>query len=166
MKPVYIINGFLGSGKTEFISFTLDQPYFQISGRTLLLLCEEGEIEYDPNILRHSNTVVEVVENEQDFTVERMMALEKKHRPERIIIEYNGMWKFRDLRLPWHWRVEQQISTIDASTFPLYFTNMKSMVSDMLRKSEMIIFNRCDGIEELNVYKRNVKALNQSDGAD
>ena len=162
MKPVYIINGFLGSGKTEFISFTLDQPYFQISGRTLLLLCEEGEIEYDPNILRHSNTVVEVVENEQDFTVERMMALEKKHRPERIIIEYNGMWKFRDLRLPWHWRVEQQISTIDASTFPLYFTNMKSMVSDMLRKSEMIIFNRCDGIEELNVYKRNVKALNQS----
>ncbi len=162
MKPVYIINGFLGSGKTEFISFTLDQPYFQISGRTLLLLCEEGENEYDPNILRHSNTVVEVVENEQDFTVERMMALEKKHRPERIIIEYNGMWKFRDLRLPWHWRVEQQISTIDASTFPLYFTNMKSMVSDMLRKSEMIIFNRCDGIEELNVYKRNVKALNQS----
>ena len=162
MKPVYIINGFLGSGKTEFISFTLGQPYFQISGKTLLLLCEEGEIEYDPNILRHSNTVVEVVENEQDFTVERMTALEKKHRPERIIIEYNGMWKFRDLRLPWHWRVEQQISTIDASTFPLYFTNMKSMVSDMLRKSEMIIFNRCDGIEELNVYKRNVKALNQS----
>ncbi len=162
MKPVYIINGFLDSGKTEFISFTLDQPYFQISGRTLLLLCEEGEIEYDPAILKHSNTVVEVIENEQDLTVERMTALEKKHRPERIIIEYNGMWKFRDLRLPWHWRVEQQITTIDASTFPMYFTNMKSLVSDMIRKSEMIIFNRCDGIEELNVYKRNVKALNQS----
>ena len=162
MKPVYIINGFLDSGKTEFISFTLDQPYLQISGRTLLLLCEEGEIEYDPAILKHSNTVVEVIENEQDLTVERMTALEKKHRPERIIIEYNGMWKFRDLRLPWHWRVEQQITTIDASTFPMYFTNMKSLVSDMIRKSEMIIFNRCDGIEELNVYKRNVKALNQS----
>ena len=42
MKPVYIINGFLGSGKTEFINFTLDQPYFQSSGKTLLLLCEEG----------------------------------------------------------------------------------------------------------------------------
>lgn len=162
MKPVYIINGFLDSGKTEFISFTLDQPYFQISGKTLLLLCEEGEVEYDPAILKHSNTVVEVIENEQDLTVERMTALEKKHRPERIIIEYNGMWKFRDLRLPWHWRVEQQITTIDASTFPMYFTNMKSLVSDMIRKSEMIIFNRCDGIEELNVYKRNVKALNQS----
>ena len=58
MKPVYIINGFLGSGKTEFINFTLDQPYFQSSGKTLLLLCEEGEEEYDPYLsalpaLRH-----------------------------------------------------------------------------------------------------------------
>ncbi len=162
MKPVYIINGFLDSGKTEFINFTLDQPYFQVSGKTLLLLCEEGEIEYDPYVLKRSKTVVEVIENEADLTVDKMVELEKKHRPERIIIEYNGMWKFRDLRLPWHWRVEQQITTIDASTFPMYFTNMKSMVSDMLRKSEMIIFNRCDGIADLNVYKRNVKALNQS----
>ena len=160
MKPVYIINGFLESGKTEFINFTLDQSYFQISGKTLLLLCEEGEVEYDPYVLKRSNTVVEVIDEEADFTVEKMVELEKKHHPERIIIEYNGMWKFRDLRLPWHWRVEQQITTIDASTFPVYFTNMKSMVADMLRKSEMIIFNRCDGIGDLNVYKRNVKALN------
>lgn len=162
MKPVYIINGFLESGKTEFINFTLDQPYFQISGKTLLLLCEEGEGEYDPAVLKHSNTVVEVIENEADFTAARMVELEKKHHAERIIIEYNGMWKFRDLRMPWHWKVEQQITTIDASTFPTYFNNMKSMVSDMLRNSEMIIFNRCDGIEDLNVYKRNVKALNQN----
>ena len=47
MKPVYVINGFLESGKTEFISFTLAQPYFQIKGKTLLILCEEGENEYD-----------------------------------------------------------------------------------------------------------------------
>ena len=160
MKPVYIINGFLESGKTEFINFTLDQPYFQISGRTLLLLCEEGEVEYDPDVLKRSKTVVEVIDEEADFTVEKMVELEKKYRPERIIIEYNGMWKFRDLKLPWHWQVEQQVTTIDASTFPVYFSNMKSMVADMLRKSEMIIFNRCDGIEDLNLYKRNVKALN------
>ena len=32
MKPVYIINGFLGSGKSEFITFTLNQPYFKIKG--------------------------------------------------------------------------------------------------------------------------------------
>lgn len=82
-------------------------------------------------------------------------------KPERIIIEYNGMWNFKNMKLPWHWRVEQQITTIDASTFTMYFTNMKSLLAEMLRASEMIIFNRCDGIEDLNSYKRNVKAINQ-----
>ena len=42
-----MINGFLESGKTEFITYTLAQPYFQVRGKTLLLLCEEGENEYD-----------------------------------------------------------------------------------------------------------------------
>ena len=54
MKPVYVINGFLESGKTEFICFTLDQPYFQIRGTTLLILCEEGENEYDEALLKRS----------------------------------------------------------------------------------------------------------------
>lgn len=45
MKPVYIVNGFLESGKTEFINYTLNQPYFRIKGRTLLIVCEEGEEE-------------------------------------------------------------------------------------------------------------------------
>ena len=64
MKPVYVINGFLESGKTEFISFTLAQPYFQIRGTTLLILCEEGENEYDEALLKKSRTVVELIEEE------------------------------------------------------------------------------------------------------
>ncbi|MDE6606438.1 MAG: GTPase, partial [Lachnospiraceae bacterium] len=89
-----------------------------------------------------------------------LIELEKKYRPERIIVEYNGMWNFKNMKLPWHWRVEQQITTIDASTFPMYFTNMRSLLAEMIRKSEMIIFNRCDGVEDLSTYKRNVKAIN------
>ena len=54
------------SGKTEFISFTLSQPYFQVKGTTLLVLCEEGEVEYDEEILQKSRTVVEVVDNERN----------------------------------------------------------------------------------------------------
>ncbi len=161
MKPVYIINGFLESGKTEFIVYTLEQPYFQIRGKTLLLLCEEGEIEYDEKLLKKSNTILEIIEEEQDFTPASLMELDKKYRPERIIIEYNGMWNFKNMKLPWHWSVEQQITCIDASTFPMYYTNMKSLLAEMVRKSEMIIFNRCDGIEDLASYKRNVKAVNQ-----
>lgn len=161
MKPVYVINGFLESGKTEFITYTLDQPYFQVRGKTLLLLCEEGETEYEETLLKKSRTVVEVVEDEEEFTPANLIELEKKHKPERILIEYNGMWNFKNMKLPWHWRVEQQITTIDASTFPAYYTNMRSLLAEMLKGSEMIIFNRCDGIEDLASYKRNVKAINQ-----
>ena len=160
MKPVYIINGFLESGKTEFINFTLEQPYFRIKGKTLLILCEEGEIEYDEALLKKSHTILELIEKEEDFNSANLIELEKKYRPERIIVEYNGMWNFKNMKLPWHWRVEQQITTIDASTFPMYFTNMRSLLAEMIRKSEMIIFNRCDGVEDLSTYKRNVKAIN------
>lgn len=161
MKPVYVINGFLESGKTEFISFTLAQSYFQIKGKTLLILCEEGEREYDEALLKKSRTEVELIEEESDFTPEKLTELEKKHKPERIIIEFNGMWNYKNAKLPWYWKIEQQITTIDGSTFPMYYTNMRSLLAEMIRSSEMIIFNRCDSVrDQLNTYKRNIKAVN------
>lgn len=161
MKTVYMINGFLESGKSEFIRYTLEQPYFQTKGRTLLLLCEEGEVEFDASLLKESRTDLEIIEDKEAFTPEHLIALEKKYAPERIIIEYNGMWNFKECKLPFHWKIEQQITTIDASTFTMYYTNMKSLLAEMLRNSDMIIFNRCDGIRDLSSYKRNVKAINQ-----
>ena len=54
--PVYLITGFLESGKTSFLSFTLQQDYFQIDGKTLLILCEEGEEEYSKEYLEAGKT--------------------------------------------------------------------------------------------------------------
>ena len=159
MKPVYMINGFLESGKTEFITYTLAQPYFQIRGKTLLILCEEGEKEYDADLLKQSRTELVLIEEEEEFTTGRLIELEKKYKPERIIIEYNGMWNYKEMKLPWHWKIEQQITTIDASTFPMYFTNMKSLLAEQIRKSELIIFNRCDGVGDLSSYKRKINEI-------
>lgn len=160
MKPVYMINGFLESGKTEFITYTLAQPYFRIKGRTLLIVCEEGENEYDPELLAMSKTDMIVVDEESDFTASKLMEIEKKYKPERIIIEFNGMWNSKEIKLPWHWKMDQQITVIDASTFVTYYTNMRSLLAEHLRKSELILFNRCDGISDLASFKRNVKAIN------
>ncbi len=162
MKPVYMINGFLESGKTEFITFTLQQPYFQTQGKTLLIVCEEGENEYEEAVLKKSSTVLEMIEEEEEFTPQHLIELEKKHKPERIIVEYNGMWNFKNMKLPWYWKIEQQITIIDGSTFPMYYTNMRSLLAEMVKKSEMIIFNRCDNVSDLNSYKRNIKAVNPS----
>ncbi len=162
MKPVYMINGFLESGKSSFISYTLEQPYFRTSGRTLLLVCEEGEVEYDAALLKKSKTDVEIFEDESDFTPEALSALDKKYKPERIVIEYNGMWDYKNLKLPADWSLEQQITVIDATTFVSYFANMKSLMVEQLRASELVVFNRCDGIEDLASYKRNVKPVAQN----
>ena len=50
--PIYLMTGFLESGKTSFLNFTLAQEYFQIDEPTLLILCEEGEEEYDKKVLK------------------------------------------------------------------------------------------------------------------
>lgn len=161
MKAVYIINGFLESGKTEFITYTLAQPYFQTKGKTLIIVCEEGEVEYDSALLQKAKAELVMLEEEADFTPNYLMELEKKHKPDRIIIEYNGMWNFKEMKLPWHWKVEQQITMVDGSTFPMYYNNMRSLLVEMIRGSEMIIFNRCDRSMDLNAYKRSIKAVNQ-----
>ena len=61
--PIYLMTGFLESGKTSFLNFTLAQEYFQIDEPTLLILCEEGEEEYDKKVLKKSRTSVEVIDS-------------------------------------------------------------------------------------------------------
>lgn len=68
---------FLESGKTEFISYTLAQPYFQTKGKTLLIVCEEGEEEYDEALLAQSKTIMEVIDDEEAFTTTNLVELEK-----------------------------------------------------------------------------------------
>lgn len=162
--PIYLLTGFLESGKTSFLDFTLQQDYFYIEGKTLLILCEEGEVEYNRDMLAMSNTVVEVIEKEEDLTTERLVAMDILHQPERVIIEYNGMWlvsNFHKLQKPKGWGVEQQITCVDASTFQLYMANMKSIFMDMVRTSDMVVFNRCKREDPLASYRRSIKVANQ-----
>ena len=161
MKPVYIINGFLDSGKTDFFRYTIAQPYFRTRGKTLLLVCEEGENDYEEKLLKSTNTILEKIEDEEELNPDNLVKLDAKYNPERILIEYNGMWNFKNLKLPVMWNLEQQITVIDASNFELYFNNMKSLLAEQLRGSDLILFNRCDGISDLASFKRNVKAINR-----
>mgnify|MGYP002564995231 CR=1 FL=1 len=158
--PVYLFTGFLESGKTKFIQETLEDKRFCNKEKTLLLVCEEGEEEYAPEQFATDTVVIRVIEGQEQLTTENLTKWAQETKADRVVIEYNGMWNFKNMKLPWYWKVEQQITTIDGSTFPMYYTNMKSLLAEMIRKSEMIIFNRCDGIQDLNVYKRNIKAVN------
>ena len=45
--PVYLVTGFLESGKTELIHSMLKDERFTAGQKTLVICCEEGELEYD-----------------------------------------------------------------------------------------------------------------------
>lgn len=160
ITPVFLINGFLEAGKTEFLSFTMEQDYFQTAGKTLLIVCEEGEIEYEQELLDETTTVVVYVESLDNMAPGRLTELELLYQPERVVIEWNGMWNQDELQIPADWTIYQQITLIDMSTFDLYVKNMKPLLAAMVRNSELIICNRCDGITDLEKYKRMLKSMN------
>lgn len=160
--PVYLIHGFLESGKTTFIRDTINADYFAIDDTTLVIACEEGEEEYDQASLDSAHAVVEYLEAETDFTIRNLRAMEQKYNPARIIIEYNGMWDAKNILLPHTWHLEEQITLLDANTFSVYFNNMKAQVGDKLRGSDVVVMNRCDNhMEELPGWRRAIRAINQ-----
>lgn len=160
--PVFLIDGFLEAGKTQFIKFTMQQEYFQAEGKTLLIVCEEGEEEYEEELLEETKTAVVYVDELQKLTPAYLEELELLYNPERVLMEWNGMWNLDELqpRLPKDWDLYQQIMIVDGSTFDLYLNNMKPLVGSMVRGAELVIMNRCDGVEDLDTYRRALKGMN------
>ena len=161
--PVYLITGFLESGKTQFLDFTIGQSYFRISEKTLLIVCEEGEEEYDEANLKKNNTVMEIIEEPEDFTLDTLKMLDKKHKPGRVLIEFNPLWsvdKLYEMDLPRYWEMAQHIVCVDASSFQIYMNNMKSLFVEMIRNADMVIFNRCEMDYPLASFRRSVKVVN------
>ena len=160
VMPLFLINGFLEAGKTQFLQFTMEQEYFQAEGKTLLIVCEEGDTEYDPDLLTETRTSVVYVDSLEELSPARLEELELLYNPERVLTEWNGMWNQEELKLPKDWVIYQQVTIIDGSTFELYMKNMKPLLGAMVRNSELIICNRCDEVEDLEGYRRTLLAMN------
>ena len=161
--PIYLITGFLESGKTTFINFTVAQDYFQIDEPTLLITTEKGEVEYDEKELLKYNTVLEVVESQEQFTPEYLKKLKRRYNPERVILEYNPLWsvkKLEEMEMPRGWGIVQEIVTVDASCFQIYMQNMKSIFMEMSLHADMVMFNRCRPQDPLASFRRSIKVVN------
>ena len=114
--PVYLFTGFLESGKTSFIQETLEDPRFNDGEQTLLLLCEEGEVEYDFSKFASQNVTCEVLEDEEDLNPVNLEMLLAKSGATRVVCEYNGMWMITDFyaAMPESWAVYQESALHDA----------------------------------------------------
>ena len=141
---VYLFTGFLEAGKTKFIEETMKDPNFNDGKRRYLVLqCEEGEIELDPNDCGE-NVCFATFDEESKLTPDRLSALQKRNKADVIVIEYNGMWALDSLynALPESWMVYQEIAIIDSTTAISYNANMRQQMVDKLTSAEMVVFNR------------------------
>lgn len=161
--PIYMFMGFLESGKTTFAKETLLDRNFTDGAKTLLLVCEEGEEEYNEEELKEKNIFVEYLD-EADLNTEHLLSLHDQYNPEMVMIEYNGTWqleKIFSIRVPKGWTVVQVLSFVNAETFDVYIANMKKMMMDQLNSADMIIFNRCDENTKRAEYRRSIRAVNR-----
>ena len=153
--PVYVFTGFLDSGKTKFIQETLEDTRFNSGERTLLLVFEEGEEEYDFSTYPHQNVFLEVLD-QQTVTTKDLQALAKKYRAERVVAEMNGMQLVGDLymRFPEDWAVAQEVMFADSTTIMAYNANMRNLVMDKLAGAQMVVFNRLQpGADTMALHK-------------
>ena len=74
--PVFLINGFLEAGKTQFLQFTMQQDYFQTDGKTLLIVCEDGDTEYDTELLKRTKTAGIFIESMAELICNRCDGIE------------------------------------------------------------------------------------------
>ena len=154
--PVYLFTGFLEGGKTHIIQESMEDKKFNSGEKTLIIQCEEGVDELDPSRFYGQNVYLEQIENEADFTKENLTAIAKKHKLDRIIIEYNGMWKLNTLyeNLPDTWGIYQEMMFADASTFLSYNANMRQLMVDKLLNCEMLVLNRTpEQIDKEEIHK-------------
>ena len=153
--PVYAFTGFLDSGKTKFIQETLEDPRFNAGERTLLLVFEEGEEEYDFSTYPNQNVFLEVLD-QQTVTTKELQALAKKHKAQRVVAELNGMQLVGDLymRFPENWVVAQEVMFADSTTFAAYNANMRNLMMDKLVGAQMVVFNRIvKGMDTMPMHK-------------
>ena len=153
--PAYAFTGFLDSGKTKFIQETLEDPRFNAGERTLLLVFEEGEEEYDFSTYPNQNVFLEVLD-QQTVTTKELQALAKKHKAQRVVAELNGMQLVGDLymRFPENWVVAQEVMFADSTTFAAYNANMRNLMMDKLVGAQMVVFNRIvKGMDTMPLHK-------------
>lgn len=162
--PVYVFTGFMDSGKTSLVEETLYENNFADGSKGIIIMCEDGEKEYDEAKLATVNFKLVSIENEEDFTPEKLQEIQNAYLPEQVFIEYNGTWgmdKLLEAKLPAGWVIVQSLATVDSTTFDLYMNNMRAMMQEQVFSSDVVIFNRTDDETDRGHLRRTIKNINR-----
>lgn len=161
--PVYLFTGFLESGKTKFIQETLEDPRFNAGEKTLLLVCEEGEEEYNIEAMPYKNVYIRTIDDKADLNEKNILSFIKETNAERVLVEYNGMWQLSELfsAFPKNCVLSQEFTFMDSNTILSYNANMRQLVFDKLSTAELVIFNRVELNTDIMPLHKLVRAVNR-----
>ena len=123
--PVYLFVGFLESGKTKFIQETFEDPNFDSGDKTLLLICEEGEEEYNEKKFAFPGVTVKVLEDKSELNPQNLAKLGKEADAARDI-------------------------------------SMRSLMLDKIARSELIVFNRAEAVNNDDARQELHKLVRQA----
>lgn len=146
--PVTLVTGFLEGGKTTAVRKILERGFGDFKGKTILIDCEEEGIEtYDPELLRRRNAVLFDIDGPFLLNAGYFRMMDEAYHPGQVIIEYGGMFRVSYLdgiSLPERWKIIRQITIFDGGVFAKYLEHLKPNIEDMIKYSNIILFNRCE----------------------
>ena len=162
--PVYLFTGFLDAGKTKFINDTLTgDKRFTENRNVLLILCEEGEEEYEPSLFAAENVYCGTIEKEEDVSPVTLGKLSEGRNIDLVMVEYNGMWALDDFfnAMPEGWMVNQIMTFFDSATFLNYNANMRQFTYDKIQNTQLVVFNRFDDTMDKTSFHKIVRGISR-----
>lgn len=151
---VEIVTGFLGSGKTSFISSFLKISK-EKNEEIIIFQCEKGKGTISEELTSNKNIVVKEFVSNYELKENEFLRTIKFYAPNRLIIESNGVCSLDKLllflnskQIKKYVKVTAIITMIDGCTFNMFFKNMGSLILPNIQAADLIIVNNCSKISE------------------
>lgn len=164
---VEIVTGFLGAGKTTFINSYIDITK-QKDEELLIIQLESGKSLISENIIQDKQITLKKYNNKEMEEALLLRAI-KFYRPNRIIIECNGVGNLDKLinflnlkELKKYISISSITTLIDGITGNLFIKNMAPIIIPNILAADLIIINNCNkaSINQIDNLQNTIENLN------
>ena len=156
---VDIVYGFLGSGKTTFITRILER--WGSNEKTVVLVNEFGDVGIDGDLLgSQGGNVIEMPSGcicctlQADFR-SQMLDISRSIRPERVIVEPTGVATIAQIQSIFQaqlfedtFEVVHNILIADATGFMALYKANRHFMESQVRHAHLSVLNKCDRVDK------------------
>lgn len=166
--PIYVITGFLDSGKTSFLNKVLNTEEASYT-QTLLIQFESGEEDFNN---KNDNCSVitfskNMLENNLDTIVKDVYTYLLKNTVDEIWIEWNGVTPFSELQniflhksLYKLCRFQKVIHIADANTLDIFLGKTGIALPEQISNCDLFIVRNLYSKKGFSSIKRTIKSIN------